>query len=429
MTAPSLHRRLLLILGGAVTLAWLASAAFTYLDTRRLIDGIIDAHLEESAQILLGVLDQSAAAPRLVATDPDKPLSTRLLDRLPPGQPPGFSDRVEGDRRWRVFAARGTSGQWVEVAVRQEVRASFAARVATHVLHPLWLALPLLTVLIWGALRWGLAPLDRIAALVSNRGSTDLDPLPEAGTPREIRPLVTALNALFARIAAVRERDRRFAADAAHELRTPLAVIRTNAEVALGARDPQERREALDDVLSGADRATHLVGQLLALARIDGAALGSRSPVDLAALLRSEAGRLAGRAAAQGIVLRLDIAPDADGAGAAALSGHAELLAVLLRNLLDNALKHTPAGGMVTAVLARDGAGLRLVVEDTGPGIPARVRGRVRDRFFRAGPSGGGAGLGLSIVDAIVDLHGGAFELADRPGGPGLQAIVTLPRG
>lgn len=424
MNTPSLHRRLMVILGSAVALAWLASAIFTYIDTRRLIDSIIDDHLEESAQILLGVLDQTGAVPNLVATDPDNPLSTRILDALPPGQTPGYFDRIEGAREWRVFTAQGAGGHWVEVAVRQEVRAGFAARVAAHVLHPLWIAVPLLAVLIWGALQWGLGPLDRVAAAVGRRSPADLEPLTDGTVPREIRPLIQALNVLFARIALVRERDRRFAADAAHELRTPLAAIRTNAEVALGARDPQERREALEDVLTGADRATHLVGQLLALARIDGAALGGRVPVDMADVVRSEVTRSASQAAKGGIELRVE-----EGRGLAPVSGHSELLAVLVRNILANALRHTPAGGSVTIALSRGAEGIRLVIDDTGPGIPPDLRVRVRDRFFHTGPSGSGTGLGLSIVEAIVDLHDGSFDLADRPGGPGLRVVVDLPFG
>jgi two-component system sensor histidine kinase QseC len=424
MSGPSLRRRLMAILCGAVALAWLATAAFTYFDTRRLIDTVIDAHLEESALVLLGAIEGAAADPRPLSTDPDRPLSFRILAELPAGQPPGFSDRAEGDRHWRVFAVRGGAGRWVEVAVRQEVRAGFASRVAAHVLHPLWVAVPLLAALIWGALRWGLGPLDRVAATVAGRAPADLEPLPDRDAPREIRPLVQALNGLFARMAVLRERDRRFAADAAHELRTPLAVIRTHAEVALAARDAGERQQALDDVLAGTDRATRLVGQLLALARIDGAELAGRAArVDLAGILRAEAAEFGDEAAARGIGLILD--PGEPGRGA--LDGHAELLAVLVRNLLDNALCHTPKGGSVRLALEHGAGRMRLLVDDTGPGIPPDLRDRVRDRFFRARPSGTGAGLGLSIAEAIAGLHGGTLELTDRPGGPGLRAIVDLP--
>lgn len=421
---PSLHLRLTAILCSAAALAWLTTAAFTYVDTRGLIDSVIDAHLQDSAIILLETVGHAAANPKPMATNPDRPLSFRILSALRDGQPAGFSDRIEGDRRWRVYAVRGDEGPWVEVAVRQEVREGFAARVAAHVLHPLLLTVPLLAALIWGSVRWGLAPLHRLAEAVAGRTTSDTEPLSADDAPRETLPLVAALNDHFARIATVRERDRRFAADAAHELRTPLAAIRTHAEVALAARDRQERQVALQGVLAGTERAAQLVAQLLALARIEAAALvHGRGPVDLVEILRSVVGDFAAQAAAQSVELALDPG-DAAQEG---ISGHAELLAVLVRNLVDNALRHTPAGGQITLALSlRDGF-LVLTVEDTGPGIPPEFRHRVRDRFFRSGPSGPGAGLGLSIVDAITALHGGTVELSDRPDGSGLRVAMAFP--
>lgn len=422
-TRPSLHLRLMTILCSAAALAWLTTAAFTYLDTRGLIDSVIDAHLQDSALVLLETVGNAAADPKPMATDPDRPLSFRILSVLREGQPAGFSDRVEGDRRWRVYAVRGDAGPWVEVAVRQEVREGFAARVAAHVLHPLWLAVPLLATLILGSVRWGLAPLHRLASVVAGRAPSDTEPLSADDAPRETLPLVTALNELFARMATVRERDRRFAADAAHELRTPLAAIRTHAEVALAARDRRERLEALEGVLAGTERATQLVSQLLALARIDAAALAeSRTPVDLVAVLRSVVADFAAQAASKGVDLAVDPGDRAQGV----ISGHAELLAVLVRNLVDNALRHTPHGGRITLALGRRD-GLVLTVDDTGPGVPLELRDRVRDRFFRSVPSGPGVGLGLSIVDAIAALHGGTVGLSDRPNGPGLRVTVDLP--
>jgi two-component system sensor histidine kinase QseC len=421
---PSLHLRLMAILCSAVALAWLTTAAFTYFDTRGLIDSVIDAHLQDSAIVLLETVGNAAADPKPMATDPDRPLSFRILSALRDGQPAGFSDRIEGDRRWRVYAVRGDEGPWIEVAVRQEVREGFAARVAAHVLHPLWLAVPLLAALIWGAVRWGLAPLHRLARAVAGRTPSDTEPLSAVDAPRETLPLVTALNDHFARIATVRERDRRFAADAAHELRTPLAAIRTHAEVALAARYRQERQVALQGVLAGTERATQLVAQLLALARIEAAALAhGRAPVDLVEIMRSVVGDFAAQAAAKGV----DLALDPGAATQDGISGHAELLAVLVRNLVDNALRHTPAGGRITLALRRRDGVLVLTVDDTGPGIPPELRHRVRDRFFRSGPSGPGAGLGLSIVDAIAALHAGTVVLSDRPDGPGLQVVIELP--
>lgn len=423
-TRPSLHLRLMAILCSAVTLAWLTTAAFTYLDTRGLIDSVIAAHLQDSALVLMETVGGTVADPKPMATDPDRPLSFRILSVLREGQPAGFSDRIEGDRRWRVFAVRGDAGPWIEVAVRQEVREDFATRIAAHVLHPLWVAVPLLAALIWASVRWGLAPLHRVAGAVARRAPSDTEPLSANDAPRETLPLVTALNELFVRIASVRERDRRFAADAAHELRTPLAAIRTHAEVALAADDRRECREAIEGVLAGTERATQLVSQLLALARIDAAALaGSLAPVELVGILRSVMADYAPQAMSKGVEIALALGNDAP----SVVSGNAELLAVLVRNIVDNALRHTPIGGQVKLALRRRDDEFVFTVDDTGPGIPIGLRTRVRDRFFRSGPSGSGAGLGLSIVDAIAALHGGTVELSDGPDGPGLRVTVKLP--
>ena len=423
-TRPSLHLRLMAILCSAVTLAWLTTAAFTYLDTRGLIDSVIAAHLQDSALVLMETVGGTVADPKPMATDPDRPLSFRVLSVLREGQPAGFSDRIEGDRRWRVFAVRGDAGPWIEVAVRQEVREDFATRIAAHVLHPLWVAVPLLAALIWASVRWGLAPLHRVAGAVARRAPSDTDPLSANDAPRETLPLVTALNELFARIASVRERDRRFAADAAHELRTPLAAIRTHAEVALAADDRRECREAIEGVLAGTERATQLVSQLLALARIDAAALaGSLAPVELVGILRSVMADYAPQAMSKGVEIALALGNDAP----SVVSGNAELLAVLVRNLVDNALRHTPIGGQVKLALRRRDDEFVFTVDDTGPGIPIGLRTRVRDRFFRSGPSGQGAGLGLSIVEAIALLHAGTLDLSDRPDGPGLRVTVKFP--
>jgi two-component system sensor histidine kinase QseC len=203
-----------------------------------------------------------------------------------------------------------------------------------------------------------------------------------------------------------------------------LAAIRTHAEVALAADDRRACREALEGVLAGTERATQLVSQLLALARIDAAALaGSLAPVELVGIVRSVMADYAPQAMSKGVEIALALGDDAP----SVVSGNAELLAVLVRNLVDNALRHTPIGGQVKLALRRRDDEFVLTVDDTGPGIPIGLRTRVRDRFFRSGPSGQGAGLGLSIVEAIALLHAGTLDLSDRPDGPGLRVTVKFP--
>ncbi|HUH48892.1 MAG TPA: ATP-binding protein [Mycoplana sp.] len=435
----SLRRRLVLSLCGSMVAAWMATAYFTYHDTRILIDEVVDVHLKQSADMMADFLDRLSATASfpseglLIESDRAQPLSFHIRTRPRGVAAPadagngqaGYSDIVKNGDSWRVYRAAAGADTLVEVAVRQEVRTSFAARVATHILHPVWIAVPLLAVLIWGFVRWGLQPLDRVTEGVKRRSAADLSPLRPETAPVEVLPLVGALNALFLRIAAARERDRHFAADAAHELRTPLAAIRANAQVARLATETDQRQQAIADVLIGVDRGTRVVEQLLALARVEHNSEGAASqPVDLAALARDTLVALAPQAAARDIDLGLEVEPGFE----TTVRGNADLLGAMVRNLVDNALRYIPEGGRVTVHLARRDDVLVLRVEDTGPGIAPELRARALDRFFRVAGSGAeGSGLGLSIVAAIVESHGGTFTLGDRPDGQGLCAEATLP--
>jgi signal transduction histidine kinase len=234
--------------------------------------------------------------------------------------------------------------------------------------------------------------------------------------------LIAALNALFDRLRTSLEQERRFTADAAHELRTPLAAVKTQAQVALGATGEDERSRALGNVVAGTDRATRLVEQLLVLARLDPQkVLPHGQTVDLHELARQGVAELAPAAAAKGVEVSL-AAGDA-----APVAGDAVLLAVLLRNLLDNAVRYTPAGGEVEVSVRRTTGGVSLAVVDNGPGIPEAERGRVFERFHRVLGSGEeGSGLGLSIVRRIADLHRASVSLDAGPGGRGLRVEVRF---
>ncbi len=280
----------------------------------------------------------------------------------------------------------------------------------------------MLGVLLWIAVTLGLAPLGAVGRAVARRDPANLTPLEVGSPPREVAPLVASLNALFERMRASMEHERRFTADAAHELRTPIAALRAQAQVALAADDTAARRHALEGVLAGCDRAAHLVEQLLTLARLDPArADASGAGADLAAAVRAVAATHAQAALERGLELIVD-AP-----ASAAVAVEPALLQALLRNLVDNAVRY--AGGVGTEVRIEVVGGERPVcrISDDGPGIPTEERSRLGERFFRREGTGErGSGLGLSIVRRIADLFGADVRFDSAAGGRGLCVTVRF---
>ncbi len=434
----SIRGRLLAALLGALACVWLGIAAYSYVDARHEIGEILDAHLAQSASM---ILSQAGQAPGAADTAPalhkrarkvafqvwEQGRVLRLRSQNAPdarlsARDEGFSDVSIDGQAWRVFSGWDAGRRTlVQVGERSDARGEIAGNVALGLLLPLLVALPALALLVWWSVTRSLAPLDLLGAEVAARRADDLRPLPSAGVPQEALPLVASLNALLARIAGLLENERRFTADAAHELRTPLAALKAQAQVARAATDADVRVHALDNVLAGCDRATRLVAQLLTLARLgqDAAAEGTQS-CDLRALAQAAVAELAPAAVAKGIDIGLS-AP-----APAAVSGRAGLLAILLRNVIDNAVRYSPPGSAVNVeVDAR-----RIVVTDQGPGIPAGERGRVGLRFYRILGSGeSGSGLGLSIALRIAELHGARISLDDGEGGQGLRVSVVFAAG
>jgi two-component system OmpR family sensor kinase len=264
--------------------------------------------------------------------------------------------------------------------------------------------------------------LERTAHAVARRTPESLDPIESKAVPEEVQPLVDALNGLMGRLGGALKQQRRFIADAAHELRTPLTALRLQLQLAERARDAEERERAHGALRAGITRATHVVEQLLTLARADPEApLVGRKGVDLAELAREVAQGHEAEAAAKGIVVR------AEGDAPVNVEGDRASLRAMLDNLADNAVRYT-ASGSVRIRAYRAGADAVLEVEDTGPGIPTDERERVFDRFYRGASSAeGGTGLGLAIARRIAERHGGRVELLDRPGATGLLARVVVP--
>lgn len=439
--AYSLKRRLLLALLGSIALVWLATAVFSYFDARDELDELLDAHLAQSASLLLaqtgresGEIDtehmpQLHKRARSVAIQMwERGEVLRLHSASAPAErlsakDEGFSDaRIKGER-WRVFSAWDAGRRYlVQVGERHETRDEIAANLARNLLLPLLFALPLLGLLVWLNVARGLRPLAALGRQVAGRDPGNLGTLDAGNIPAEVVPLVENLNRLFGRVAQLIEHERRFTADASHELRTPLAALKTQAQVARASASDAERARALDNVIAGCDRAAHLVQQLLTLARLDPAEPGTKAEAcDLQALAGSAVAELAPFALSRKVEIDL-------GEGAAVETmGHAGLIAILLRNLIDNAIRYSSAGGSVHVRAGRAGRKATLTVTDQGPGIAADERSKVGQRFYRVlGTEEYGSGLGLSIVKRIAELHGASVSLDQGAQGKGLAVAVTF---
>ena len=444
MKAPrSLQARLLLAVLALLVGVWSAAAAFTWFDTRHELDELLDGHLAQAAALLvvqqvpeLGEDEHARAAeapelhryaPRAVfqvfhegrlvlrsARAPQEPLD----GHAPGAGPAGFSTVMAAGAQWRVFAARGHAPDVrVLVGERIDSRAEILHAVLRGSLLPLALALPLLALAVVLAVHRGLGPLRELSQRLAARAPQAVEPLLLPGAPTELQPLLDALNGLFVRIGELVTAERRFTADAAHELRTPIAAIRAQAQVALGESDDAARRHALQSTLVGCDRAAHLVDQLLTLARLEAGQPAPAEPIDFETLVRHEVAALAPLALDKHQQLDLQAAPCRAAVPAA-------LAAALVRNLVDNAIRYSPPGAAVQVEVGRDG--LLLRVQDAGPGLPPEGLARLGERFYRALGSGAdGSGLGWSIVRRIAAVQGWRIEVLRSAALGGLDVRVA----
>lgn len=436
----SLKQRLLALLLTAVALTWLVAAAFTYHDAREEFDEVLDGHLAQAAALLVAQashdLDEleTEHAPllhkysrRVAFQIWEKGQTLRLHSANAPQQPlsdkeSGFSNSTIDGQHWRIFSTWDESGEFlIHVAERSDVRDKLAQDIAGNLLQPLLYSLPLLAILLWVAVARGLKPLVSLTREVERRAPENLAALDATAAPREVMPLIERLNRLFSRIAASMQKERRFTADAAHELRTPVAAIKAQAQVARAATTEAERNHALDNAILGCDRAAHLIEQLLTLARVD----TLDSSVSAACPLRNIAAEaialLAPAALEKGVQLELL------GENEATVHGNPELLRVLLRNLLDNAIRHSPPGTLVQVNITPEPGATVLSVSDNGPGIPEDERNKVLERFYRPlGTQASGSGLGLSIVKRIAEVHDAELQMQPMSGDQGLQVTVKF---
>ena len=451
----SLTRRLMAMVLGFVLAAWLVTALVAWFTTEHELSELLDAHLAQTTALLLAseldvpVEDDARPAPVLLRKYQsrvafqiwrDGRLRARSTDApeepLAPAGVQGLSEQRLAGKRWRVFTAEQADarGSAITVHVAEQLSARRHVLLASlrGTLLPLLLVLPLLAVGVGWTVRRALRPLHALGHRVAARSPRALDALPQDGVPAEVQPVVHALNGLLRRVAEQVAGERRFTADAAHELRTPIAAIRMQAQVAQGATQDEERRAALDATIAGCDRATRLVDQLLQLARLEADAVdtqpaaGRDIPTDLTAVAARLVRELSDAARARGQQIRLECPPrPVDVPMSAALT------AVLLRNLLDNALRYGPDGGTVAVQLlpAQATHGVRLCVEDAGPGLSDADLARLGERFFRVLGSGqSGSGLGWSIVRRLARLHALQLHIDRSPALGGLRVTVDWPR-
>ena len=433
----SLRVRLFAILLLATGLIWLSAVAWIYLGSKREVEQVLDNRLQEAARMvssLVGAVGGTApdGTPRTfpAPTAYERQLSCQIWsldgrmvarssgapERRLTDAPAGFSEREVDGETWRVFTAEDAEkGVRVLVGDRLSLRERLVTDLIMGLLTPALLVVPLLGMLIWASLGRGLRPLRLMARNLAARDADDMSAIDAGQAPTEVRPLADALNGLFLKVEAARRHEREVTAFAAHELRTPLAGLKTQAQVAMAATDPDITRAALRQILAAVDRTTRLVRQLLDAARLD-AAEETRplTEIDVGALVAETVAGM--RVPAE---IRTVVDPELHGY---TMRADPESLRLAVRNLHENAVQHMQAGLVEWA--ARPGGG-GIVVRDEGPGIPEEELPQVTKRFFRGRhKSAKGSGLGLAIAEMASRRSGLSLHLRNRSDLRGLEAEI-----
>ncbi|AIN58915.1 two-component sensor histidine kinase [Pseudomonas soli] len=446
----TLWRVMLLLLVGSGLLA-----LYNYHDSRHEITEVYDAHLAQNARLLQGVMSLpvheqnrqalyqafdealSKAGRHRVGHPYESKLAFQVWDdqatllvhtpsapafAVPPSTP-GFSDMLVQGQRWRGFVLPVPEKHWlIWVGERNDVRYDLIDRIVRHTLMPFLLGSLALALLVWAAIGWGLQPLQNMARVIRGRHAESLEPLQLVPLPKELEPMQAAINRLLAQIEQLLRREHRFIADAAHEMRTPLAILRLHAQNAQAATGEAERDKALGYLIGGVDRLTRVVNQLLTLARLE-PRLAQRNwaAIDLGVLATETLAELTPWILERGQEPSLEIAEGVD----YRVFSDAGALAIALQNLVTNAVDHSPPGGRVRVALRRDAQVLVVEVQDEGPGIESADLERVFERFYSK-DTPNGAGLGLSIVSTVIKRLDGSVQL--RNASPrGLCATLRLP--
>jgi len=450
----SIRRKLLTTLLSASTGLWLLAAILSYLDTRIEVEKLFDAQLAQSGRVLLAMSLHELVEQRLMGSTEktvtesvnkdfwelghnyEKKLAFQVwlnedilalrsenAHNIPlTTAKNGFSEKLFDGKMWRFFSIQSSDSRiTVHIGEQNDIRHSLANAVVLRTLLPMLIVLPLLGMILWYGVGQGMAPLRRLANEMLDRKPNDLKQLDLDNIPSEAHSLATSLNTVFEQLQTAFDTERRFTSDAAHELRTPLAALKTHAEVALQATTDDAKQQALRQVVRGVNRATRLVEQLLTLARLDpdsGSTNVKRFDLFIVAeqVISDEAP----------IALEKDIEISLNGTRGKFVRCNGDAVAVLMRNLIDNAIRYTPENGTVEVSIIRFDDDITFRVADSGPGIPEEERALIFKRFYRRlGTKSPGSGLGLSIVTRIVDLYRLRIELAESSLG-GLQIDVTF---
>lgn len=429
----SIRVRLLGLLLGMLAVVAAVMGGVTYRNVLAETEALFDYQLQQMA---LSLRDQGEIAPPQAGALADARLDFviqiwsadgRTIYATRPPQSPlpsrallGLADVTEAGRTWRTYGVI-TNTRVIQVAQPREIRQRLAADAALRSVAPLAAVAPLMALLIWWLAERTLKPLRQVAQAVRARDSQSMEPLPAGGLPDELAPLVQSLNDLLARLGQSMNVQRAFVADAAHELRSPLTALKLQLKLLERAADAPARADAVKALGEGIERSAWLVEQLLALARNEpGAPQLAMAPVDLAEIARKALAATVPFALSKGTELALQADEPVP------LQGDAASLTVLVRNLVDNAVRYAPPGSRVDVRVEPGNGAPTLVVDDAGPGIPPEDRERVFDRFYRRDPSAAdGSGLGLAIVRTVAERHGARVALAESPLG-GLRASVTF---
>ncbi|KKC41003.1 hypothetical protein WH87_02320 [Devosia epidermidihirudinis] len=447
----SIRARLLLILLITTGVAWLSAAAWIYTNTQRQVEHVLDARLEESARMVSSLMstDTVEAAMSAVASPDSLPaierqspylrqlscqiwsMSGKLVSQSE-GAPDvplalsgdGFSERSINGDSWRVFTVSNAErGVQVMVGDSVEVRRTLVFGVMQGTLLPMLALLPIAGLLIWFSVRRGLSPLDEMAATLANRAADDLQPVDTTRAPTELGPITSSINALLSRVASARARETTFTAFAAHELKTPLAGLKTQAQIALASQDSAIRDHALKQISSGVDRSARMVRQLLDLTAADAPGSVSQAAASIGSVVRDVVASL------DHVAERRRVTTVCSGEEtSAAIACDVTLAGIAIRNIVENAIAYTPEGGEVRVAITRASGVVSVVVDDDGPGMAAADLAHVGERFFRArDASSFGSGLGLSIAETVMTRCGGTLALTNRADGTGLSVRLTFP--